>query len=172
MRFDPDDLLVIYDVKAAARMGSALVGFAEMGLTMVAGDPSRFVGVEEAASAVVVNGGMLTGERDWGETDVRNLANLAREANQPGARWSKCPECGHEHYDAYGGVPCGVPSCNCQRSYMPRAGSDLVGETMCAVCEMREATYDGRFCSSLCGWASVLGGKVREARKNEVRRRP
>jgi hypothetical protein len=39
---------------------------------------------------------------------------------------------------------------------------------MCAVCEVREATYDGRFCSSLCGWASVFGGKVLEGRKRDV----
>ena len=39
---------------------------------------------------------------------------------------------------------------------------------MCAVCEVRSATYDGRFCSSMCGWASVLGGKVREGRKRDV----
>lgn len=39
---------------------------------------------------------------------------------------------------------------------------------MCAVCEVRGATYDGRFCSSMCGWASVLGGKVREGRKRDV----
>ena len=41
-------------------------------------------------------------------------------------------------------------------------------EHMCAVCEVRGATYDGRFCSSMCGWASVLGGKVREGRKRDV----
>jgi hypothetical protein len=45
----------------------------------------------------------------------------------------------------------------------------LATETMCVVCELRSATYDGRFCSSLCGWAAVFGGKVREARKNDVR---
>ena len=39
---------------------------------------------------------------------------------------------------------------------------------MCAVCEVRSATYDGRFCSSMCGWAAVLGGKVREGRKVDV----
>ena len=41
-------------------------------------------------------------------------------------------------------------------------------QRMCAVCEVRGATYDGRFCSSMCGWASVLGGKVREGRKRDV----
>jgi hypothetical protein len=41
-------------------------------------------------------------------------------------------------------------------------------QRMCAVCEVRSATYDGRFCSSMCGWASVLGGKVREGRKRDV----
>jgi hypothetical protein len=46
----------------------------------------------------------------------------------------------------------------------------LATETMCVVCEVRRASYDGRFCSSLCGWAAVFGGKVREARKNEVQR--
>ncbi len=46
----------------------------------------------------------------------------------------------------------------------------LATETMCAVCEVRGATYDGRSCSSLCGWASVFGGRVREARKNDVQR--
>ena len=42
---------------------------------------------------------------------------------------------------------------------------------MCAVCEVRDATYDGRFCSSLCGWASVFGGKVLEGRKRKCRPR-
>ena len=41
-------------------------------------------------------------------------------------------------------------------------------QRMCAVCEVKGATYDGRFCSSMCGWASVLGGKVREGRKRDV----
>jgi hypothetical protein len=37
----------------------------------------------------------------------------------------------------------------------------------CEVCEVRPAV-DGRFCSALCGWAAVLGGTVRQARKNDV----
>jgi hypothetical protein len=41
-------------------------------------------------------------------------------------------------------------------------------QRMCAVCEVRGATFDGRFCSSQCGWASVFGGKVREGRKRDV----
>ena len=51
-----------------------------------------------------------------------------------------------------------------------RAGGRVNRRTprMCAVCEVRDATYDGRFCSSMCGWAAVLGGKVRERRKRDV----
>jgi hypothetical protein len=51
-----------------------------------------------------------------------------------------------------------------------RAGGGVTRRTqrMCAVCEVRSAAYDGRFCSSLCGWASVYGGKVREGRKRDV----
>jgi hypothetical protein len=50
-------------------------------------------------------------------------------------------------------------------------GGRVNGRTprMCAVCEVRDATYDGRFCSSMCGWAAVLGGKVRKGRKRDVR---
>jgi hypothetical protein len=46
----------------------------------------------------------------------------------------------------------------------------LATETMCAVCEVRGATHDDRFCSSPCCWAAVFGGKAREARKNDVQR--
>jgi hypothetical protein len=55
-------------------------------------------------------------------------------------------------------------------SWTARARGGVKGGTqrMCAVCEVRRATYDGRFCSSLCGWASVYGGKVREGRKRDV----
>jgi hypothetical protein len=55
-------------------------------------------------------------------------------------------------------------------AWTARAGGRANGRTppMCAVCEVRSATYDGRFCSSMCGWASVLGGKVREGRKRDV----
>jgi hypothetical protein len=38
----------------------------------------------------------------------------------------------------------------------------------CAVCEVRIASMDGRFCSSLCGWAAAFGGTCREARKSDV----
>jgi ribosome modulation factor len=49
-------------------------------------------------------------------------------------------------------------------------GGGVMGRThsMCDVCEVRGASYDGRFCSSLCGWASVFGGKIREGRKRDV----
>jgi hypothetical protein len=55
-------------------------------------------------------------------------------------------------------------------AWTARAGGGAQGRTqrMCAVCEVRGATYDGRFCSSACGWASVFGGKVREGRKRDV----
>lgn len=55
-------------------------------------------------------------------------------------------------------------------AWTARAGGRANRRTppMCAVCEVRGATYDGRFCSSMCGWASVLGGKVREGRKRDV----
>jgi hypothetical protein len=55
-------------------------------------------------------------------------------------------------------------------AWIARAGGRANRRTapMCAVCEVRSATYDGRFCSSMCGWASVLGGKVREGRKRDV----
>jgi hypothetical protein len=55
-------------------------------------------------------------------------------------------------------------------AWIARAGGRAKRRTapMCAVCEVRSATYDGRFCSSMCGWASVLGGKVREGRKRDV----
>ena len=55
-------------------------------------------------------------------------------------------------------------------AWTARAGGGVKRRTqrMCAVCEVRGATYDGRFCSSMCGWASVLGGKVREGRKRDV----
>jgi hypothetical protein len=55
-------------------------------------------------------------------------------------------------------------------AWTARAGGRANRRTppMCAVCEVRSATYDGRFCSSMCGWASVLGGKVREGRKREM----
>jgi len=55
-------------------------------------------------------------------------------------------------------------------AWTARAGGGAKRRTppMCAVCEVRSATYDGRFCSSMCGWASVLGGKVREGRKRDV----
>jgi hypothetical protein len=55
-------------------------------------------------------------------------------------------------------------------AWTARAGGRANRRTlpMCAVCEVRSATYDGRFCSSMCGWASVLGGKVREGRKRDV----
>jgi hypothetical protein len=55
-------------------------------------------------------------------------------------------------------------------AWTARAGGRAKRRTppMCAVCEVRSATYDGRFCSSMCGWASVLGGKVREGRKRDV----
>ena len=55
-------------------------------------------------------------------------------------------------------------------AWTARAGGRVNRRTppMCAVCEVRSATYDGRFCSSMCGWASVLGGKVREGRKRDV----
>lgn len=55
-------------------------------------------------------------------------------------------------------------------AWTARAGGRVTRRTprMCAVCEVRGATYDGRFCSSMCGWASVLGGKVREGRKRDV----
>ena len=55
-------------------------------------------------------------------------------------------------------------------AWTARAARRVNGRTprMCAVCEVRDATYDGRFCSSMCGWASVLGGKVREGRKRDV----
>jgi hypothetical protein len=55
-------------------------------------------------------------------------------------------------------------------AWTARAGGRANRRTppMCAVCEVRSATYDGRFCSSMCGWASVLGGKVRERRKRDV----
>jgi hypothetical protein len=55
-------------------------------------------------------------------------------------------------------------------AWTARAGGRANRRTppMCAVCEVRSATYDGRFCSSMCGWASVLGGKVREGRKTDV----
>jgi hypothetical protein len=55
-------------------------------------------------------------------------------------------------------------------AWTARARGRVNGRTppMCAVCEVRSATYDGRFCSSMCGWASVLGGKVREGRKRDV----
>jgi hypothetical protein len=57
-------------------------------------------------------------------------------------------------------------------AWAARPGGGVIGgaQRMCAVCEVRGATYDGRFCSSLCGWAAVFGGKVREARKHDVRR--
>jgi len=56
-------------------------------------------------------------------------------------------------------------------AWTARAGGRANRRTppMCAVCEVRSATYDGRFCSSMCGWASVLGGKVREGRKRDVK---
>jgi len=55
-------------------------------------------------------------------------------------------------------------------AWTARAGGRAKRRTprMCAVCEVRGATYGGRFCSSMCGWASVLGGKVREGRKRDV----
>ena len=55
-------------------------------------------------------------------------------------------------------------------AWTARAGGRAKRRTppMCAVCEVRSATYDGRFCSSMCGWAAVLGGKVREGRKRDV----
>ena len=55
-------------------------------------------------------------------------------------------------------------------AWTARAGGRAKRRTppMCAVCEVRSATYDGRFCSSMCGWASVLGGKVREGRRRDV----
>lgn len=55
-------------------------------------------------------------------------------------------------------------------AWTARAGGRVNRRTprTCAVCELRGATYDGRFCSSMCGWASVLGGKVREGRKRDV----
>ena len=55
-------------------------------------------------------------------------------------------------------------------AWTARAGGKAKRRTppMCAVCEVRSATYDGRFCSSMCGWAAVLGGKVREGRKRDV----
>ena len=55
-------------------------------------------------------------------------------------------------------------------AWTARAGGRVSRSTqrMCAVCEVRGATYDGRFCSSMCGWASVLGGKVRDGRKRDV----
>ena len=55
-------------------------------------------------------------------------------------------------------------------AWTARAGGRMSRRTprMCAVCEVRSATYDGRFCSSMCGWASVLGGKVRDGRKRDV----
>ena len=55
-------------------------------------------------------------------------------------------------------------------AWAARAGGRVSrrSQRMCAVCEVRGATYDGRFCSSMCGWASVLGGKVRDGRKRDV----
>jgi hypothetical protein len=55
-------------------------------------------------------------------------------------------------------------------AWTARAGGRAKRRTppMCAVCEVRSATYDGRFCSSMCGWAAVLGGKVRKGRKRDV----
>ena len=56
------------------------------------------------------------------------------------------------------------------RAWAASTGGGVKSRTQrtCAVCEVRGATYDGRFCSSACGWASVFGGKVREGRKRDV----
>lgn len=47
-------------------------------------------------------------------------------------------------------------------------GGNASIQRVCAVCEVSAASYDGRFCSPPCGWAAVLGGKVREGRKRAV----
>lgn len=119
MRFEDEDVLVVYDPRQAENLARALVEFAEAGLTMVAGDPGRFVNEGERASAVVVSGGMLSAEGSWTAEHVRKLANAAGQHGQ--VQWARCPECGHEHYDGFGGVPCGEPDCDCERSYLPRA---------------------------------------------------
>jgi hypothetical protein len=121
MRFDHGDVLVVYDPKLAERLARRLVEFAQIGLTMVAGDPSRFVREGEAASAVVVSGGMLTGEGEWTDEHILKLASLTRQYDSARITWAKCPECGHQHYDAYGGVPRAEPDCVCERNYLPRA---------------------------------------------------
>jgi hypothetical protein len=121
MRLEPDDLVVVYDPNLADRLAAQLIEFARMGLTMVPGDPSKYVQKGETASAVVVSGGMVTGEGEWTTEHVKRLADLARN-HQGTVEWVRCPECRHEHYDGYGGVPCGEPGCACERSYMPRSG--------------------------------------------------
>jgi hypothetical protein len=117
-------LIGLYDQRYASELSGFFVECAEMGLTMVAGDPSRFVGPDDHASAVIVGADELTGEGTWSGEHILELARMAG-VDPTGAGttvWSKCPECGHEHYDIDGGVPCAEPSCRCERSYLPRSG--------------------------------------------------
>jgi hypothetical protein len=122
VKFDPDELVLVYDPECANRLSKTFVECAQIGMAMVAGDPSRFVEENESAGAVVVSGGELAGEGTWTAEHVRKLHRLSHEHHRDsvGIEWVKCPECGHLHYDGYGGVPCPIEGCNCARIYMPR----------------------------------------------------
>jgi hypothetical protein len=117
-------LVGLYNPEHAAKLSSFFVECAEMGLPMIAGDPSRFVGPDDHAGAVIVGADELTDEGTWSGEHVLELARLAGldRTSSAGTGWVKCPECGHEHYDANGGVPCAEPGCRCERSYLPRSG--------------------------------------------------